>query len=141
MTTLKKSIFYRWFGIGSCPAKIRHALESEGIIVFDEGISGHFITKHVDGPHKRYRNRTEGFLGFLAITKTRLLCHTFGKRQINISTADPKLAELHVEHVDPDVLTISFESSQFRDGWNGEIAFRFHTGKAKEFVKALAEYQ
>jgi hypothetical protein len=48
-------------------------------------MGGWFVTKHVDAPDKRYRHRSEGFSGFLAVSKARAVCYTFGKRQINIS--------------------------------------------------------
>jgi hypothetical protein len=136
---MKKSLLYRLFRIGAVPAKTRAALEREGVRVQDEGITGWFVTKDVDGPGKRYRNRTEGFIGFFAITKARVLCYTFGKRQINIAVDDPKLANLCVESPGADELRVSFESSHFREGWRGVIEFRFKTEKAKSFLEALLE--
>lgn len=52
---MKKTILYRLFGLGSVPRKLRPVLEQEGMVVFDEGVRGSFVTKHVNGPGKRYR--------------------------------------------------------------------------------------
>lgn len=132
-----KTILYRLFGVGSVPKQLRPVLEQEGIVVCDEGIGGRFVAKHVDGPGKRYRNRTEGFSGYLVITKERVVCYTYGKRQINISIDDPKIANLYANTPDEKSLWLSFESSNFREGWDGVIEFRFNTDKALLFRDAL----
>ncbi len=132
-----KTILYRLFGFGSVPKQLRPVLEQEGMVVCDEGIGGRLVTKHVDGPGKRYRNRTEGFSGCLVITKERVVCYTYGKRQINISIEDPKIANLYVDTPDKNSLWLSFESSSFREGWDGVIEFRFNTDKALLFRDAL----
>ena len=134
---MKKTILYRLFGVGSVPKKLRPVLEREGVIALDEGIGGWFVTKHVNGPGKRYRHRTEGFSGCLAVTKARVVCYTYGKRQINISVEDPKIANLYVDTPTEQKLSLSFESSNFREGWQGVIVFRFATDKAPLFREAL----
>jgi hypothetical protein len=50
---MKKTLPYRLFGLGRIPRQLRPMLESEGIVVADEGIGGWFITKHVNGPGRR----------------------------------------------------------------------------------------
>ncbi|MEE4637436.1 MAG: hypothetical protein V2J42_01680 [Wenzhouxiangella sp.] len=134
---MKKTTLYRLFGVGSVPKKLLPVLETEGVVVLDEGIGGWFITKHVDGPGKRYRNRSEGFSGCISVTKARVICYTYGKRQINISVEDPKMAKLYVDVPNDQTLYLSFESSDFRDGWRGVIEFRFNTDKAIQFRDAL----
>ncbi|WP_100637766.1 hypothetical protein [Marinobacter salexigens] len=134
---MKKTILYRLFGVGSVPKKLRPVLEREGIVALDEGIGGWFVTKHVNGPGKRYRHRTEGFSGCLVVTKARVLCYTNRKRQINISVEDPKIAKLYVDTPTEQMLCLSFESSDFREEWQGVIVFRFATDKALSFREAL----
>jgi hypothetical protein len=134
---VKKTLLHRLFGIGSIPRKLRPVLEKEGIVVSDEGIGGWFVTKHVNGPGKRYRHRSEGFTGCFAITKERVVCYTYWKRQINISIKDPKIPDLYVDVPKEQRLSVSFESSAFREGWEGVIEFRFDTEKAHLFRNAL----
>lgn len=50
---------------------------------------------------------------------------------------DPRLSELYVNATDRQKLSISFESSVFRDGWDGVIEYRFKTDKAIQFQDAL----
>lgn len=134
---MKKTLLYRLFGLGSIPKKLRRVLEQEGIVVLDEGIGGRFVTKHVNGPGKRYRHRLEAFSGCLAVTKARVVCYTYAKRQINISVEDPGMANLYVETPGEQKLCLSFESSNFQEGWQGVIEFRFNTDKAYQFRDAL----
>ncbi|MBK1732308.1 hypothetical protein [Thiococcus pfennigii] len=136
---MKKTLLYRLLGLGSVPKKLLPLLEQEGIVVYDEGMSGWFIAKHVNGPGKRYRHRSEGFSGCLVVTKERLICYTYGKRQINISFEDPKIANLYVDIPKEEKLCLSFESSDFQEAWNGLIEFRFNTTKAHQFREALIE--
>jgi len=131
---MKKSFFYRLFKLGAIPGKLKPVLEHEGIAVSDEGMAGWFITKDVRGPRKRYRYRSEGFSGWLAVTNSRILCYTYWKRQINISVNDPKIANIFICTPSDEMLSISFESSVFRDGWEGIIEFKFKTEKAKLFI-------
>jgi hypothetical protein len=134
---MKKTILYRLFGFGSVPKKLLPVLEQEGVVVLDEGMGGWFVTKHVNGPGKRYRHRSEGFSGWLAVTKERVVCYAYGKRQINISVEDPKIVNLYVDTPKEKKLCLSFESSDFREGVKGVIEFRFNTDKAPLFRDAL----
>jgi hypothetical protein len=134
---MKKTLLYKLFGLGRIPRQLRPLLESEGIVVADEGIGGWFITKHVNGPGRRYRNRAEGFSGCLVVTKKRILCYTYWKRQINISVDDPKVSVLQVTLLKAETLSIAFESSVFREEWSGVIEFRFNTERAQLFHDTL----
>jgi hypothetical protein len=134
---MKKSLLYRLFRLGAMPMRVRTELENEGIVVADEGMPGRFITRHVNAPGKRYRFRSEGFSGWLAVTNRRVICSTFSKRQINIAVDDPKIGEIHVDVPKQDTLSLSFESSAFREGWQGAIELRFRTDLATEFDAAL----
>jgi hypothetical protein len=134
---MKKTILYRLFGLGGIPAKLRPILEEEGVIVSDEGVGGWFVTHSVKGPGKRYIHRLEGFSGCLVVTKKRVICFTYWKRQINIPVDDPRLSELYVNTINEQTLSISFESSVFREGWEGVVELRFHTDNAIRFREAL----
>lgn len=134
---MNKTILYRLFKIGGIPKRIGPILAAEGIEICDEGIGGWFVTKNVKGPGKRYINRREGFSGCLVVTGKRVVSFTYGKRQINISVEDPKISEIFVGIPKAETLSISFESSRFRDRWTGVIEFLFKTEKSHQFHDAL----
>jgi hypothetical protein len=73
----------------------------------------------------------------LVVTKKRILCYTYWKRQINISLDDPKVSELRVTLPKAETLSIAFESSVFREEWRGVIEFRFNTDRAQLFRDTL----
>jgi len=134
---MKKPILYRLFRLGSVPRRLLSVLDQEGIVVIDEGICGSFIAINVNGPGKRYRGRSEMFYGFLVIKRRRVVCYTFRKRQINIYVNDDKIMNLYVDTPNEQELRLSFESSDFREGWRGVIEFRFDTEKAFLFREVL----
>ncbi len=134
---MKKNFSYRLFKFGAVPRKLLPILEQENIVVSDEGMSGKFITKNVKESGRRYLHRFERFSGCLVITKKRLLCYTFSKRQINISIYDPKILKIFYSVPEDNTLSISFESSVFHNGWSGVIEFQFKTDKTNQFVDEL----
>lgn len=123
--------------LGTIPRRIRPVLEQEGIVVMDEAMTGCMVMHHVKGPGKRYRNRKEGFVGWLVITKERVICYSYWKRQINISVHNPDIPLLYADRQDDKKLAIAFESGRFREGWEGVIEFRLKTDKAADFYNAL----
>jgi hypothetical protein len=137
---MSKSLLFRFLGVGAIPKKLRPVLDAEQIVVADEGIGGWLICKDVKGPKKRFINRAEGFWGCLVVTKKRIVCFTYRKRQINIAIDDPKISKIFVDIPKEELLSISFESSAFRDGWGGIMEFRFKTTKALEFRDVLMSF-
>jgi len=132
-----KSLLFRILGVGAIPKRLRPVLYAEQIVVADEGMRGRLLSKNVKGPGKRYHHRSEGFTGCLVITKKRVACFTYWKRQINIAVDDPKIRKIFVDRPEKDILSISFESSTFRSGWDGIMEFQFYTNKAREFSDVL----
>lgn len=136
---MRKSLLYRLFGLGRIPKKLRPLLDSEGVVIAEEGMGGSFIARDFKAPGKRYRRRREGFSGSLVVTKKRIICTTFARRQINISVDDPKLSSLHVERPARHTLSLSFEASDFHPDRRGVLEFRFKTERANEFFDILRE--
>lgn len=134
---MRKSLFYRWFGIGAIPKRYQTVLQAEGILVADEGLRGWCVSRNVKGPGKRYFRRAEGFSGWLVVTRKRVVGYSWWKRQINIGVDDPKLSALTVSIPKPGWLSISFETSVFRENWQGVMEFQFATDKADEFCRRL----
>jgi hypothetical protein len=92
------------------------SLEKEGIVVSDEGMKGWFITKKVNGPAKRYRNRVERFSGCLVITRKQMVCYSYWKRQISIPVDHPKIFKNHYSVFKENILSVAFETSVVMDG-------------------------
>lgn len=135
---MKKKWLYRLFRIGGIPAKLRPVLESEGLVVRDEGIGGRMVMEDFKAPGKRFNHRRTGFTGFLAVTQKRVIAHAFGKRILHVPFDHSKFDALQAKLVDPEHIELSFESSDFQDTWSGRVLLRFNTPKAARFFDALA---
>jgi len=131
------TLLYRIFKIGRIPPKVRPVLEAEGIVVAVEGIGGWLINRNFKSPTRRCLYRKRSFTGCLVLTEKRLLCYTYARRQINIALDDPRFLQLKIELLQPNVLSVAFEASVFRDDCRGGVEFRFHTPQAKSIFKQL----
>lgn len=119
------------------PKRLRPTLESEGLLLCDEGIGGWLIMKDLKAPGKRFKHRMEGFTGFLAITRKRLIAYAYWKRIVNIDFEDNKIAALDVAMPTLQRLELSFDANVFQPKWEGRITLRFHTPKASDFYSVL----
>ncbi len=136
---MNKSLLFRLFRAGAVPKELRPVLAGEGIIIEDEGMAGLLVSRNVKGPGKRYLYRVTGFSGSLVVTRKRIICYTYRKRQINISVTDGRLSRLFVFLPQKNTLTISFDSADFQEGWHGVVELRFKTEKAESFMKSLTD--
>lgn len=134
---MKKTILYRLFKIGGIPKKLRPVLESEGMLISDEGIGGWLIMKDFRAPGKRFKYRMEGFSGFLAVTRKRIIAYSYWKAILNLPYDASAPAEIQSRLVNPSQIELSFESSIYHEDWSGMITLRFNTPKAKEFHEIL----
>ncbi len=93
--------------------------------------------KDVKAPGKRFKHRKEGFPGFLAITKKRIIAYAYWKPIINVPVVDARAASISAEVISPDQIELSLDSSVFHKDWSGNITIRFNTSKAQDFYNAL----
>lgn len=136
---MSKSFLHTLFGFGRLPADVRASMEREGLLELDEGVPGWYRTPHLDAPGKRFRHRAERFAGAIAVSRTRVVLYTFGKRQINVPVDDPQIGQLHVSLPDVDTLSVWFESGVFQPGSSGIIEFRLTTARASPLFHALLQ--
>ena len=138
---MKKTLLYRLFKIGKMPGKLKKVLETENLILFDEGIGGWLIMKNIRAPGKRFKHRIVGFTGFLAVTEKRIIAYSYWKHILNVPVDHPNFRTLRCELANPCRIEITYESSHFNEKWTGEIKLRFNTEKASEFDSAIMRLQ
>ncbi|MGM0564319.1 MAG: hypothetical protein ACQES2_08310 [Pseudomonadota bacterium] len=136
---MKKSFLYRWFGLGRLPRRLSPLVQTEGLLLLDEGITGWWSTRRINGPLRRYRYRKEGLIGSLVVTRRRFMAYSFSKRQINIGLDDERMSGLAVSAPSPKKLLIEFDASDFHPNWQGQIQWQFNTAKARQFLSILLE--
>ncbi len=135
---MKKTLLYRYFKIGGIPKKLRPVLESEGIVVSDEGIGGWVFLRDFRAPGKRFLHRITGFSGFLVITHRRIIAYAYWKPVINVPVDDPRVSAIKSALLDPEHLELSLESSIFHADWQGRIVLKLNTSKARSFHSAIS---
>jgi hypothetical protein len=136
---MSKTLLYRLFGVGRMPAQWRTAIESEGVVLFDEGIGGSITYRDFSAPGRRSSWRKVAFSGSIALTRTRLLALQYANPAIDVPLDDPRLKQMQfsVEDEDEDRLLVAFNANLFHNDWSGTIEYRFRTEHAAAFINGL----
>ena len=137
---MDQTLLYRWFGLGKIPRKVRVTVESEGIILLEEGVNGSVTFRNFHAPGKHYQLRRNWFIGSLVITNNHFLAFTFFRPIIGVPLDDQKIRALDISLENNDVLLIIFDVSVFHEGWQGIIECRYTTTKAPLFLDKLQDY-
>lgn len=134
---MAKTLLYRLFGVGKIPAQWRGTIESEGIVLMDEGIGGTVTYRDFRSPGRRASWKKSAFSGAIALTRTRLLALQFSSPMINVPLDDDRLRQMQFSVEGADRILIAFNANLFHDDWSGTIEYRFRTSQAPAFVKKL----
>ena len=137
---MSKTLLYRLFGLGRVPTAALPALEREGIVLKDEGVSGSITFKRFKAPGRRYSHKWSWFSGALVLTRARFVAFTlypYFNPIIDIALDDDRLAGLDCSAPDGGTLRFAFDPGVFREGWSGSIECRYATDLARGFLAAL----
>jgi hypothetical protein len=88
---MAKTLLYHLFGVGKIPAEWRATIESEGIVLMDEGIGGMVTYRDFRSPGRRAIWKKSAFSGAMALTENRLLALQFSNPVINVPLGDDRL--------------------------------------------------
>ena len=136
---MAKTFLYRLFGVGRIPRQWRTMLESEGLVLADEGIAGSVTYRDFRAPGKRFTWRKVAFSGSIALTKTRLLALHYANPAINIPLDDKRFEQLRISVEGEQTLLVAFDPSLFHDDWSGTMEYRFRTSQAQTLFETLRE--
>src|SRR5256885_15728856 len=120
------------------PQQWRTAIDSEGIVLMDEGIGGSITYRDFSAPGRRSSWRKAAFSGSIALTKTRLLALQYANPAINVPLDDPRLKQMQFSVEGEDKLLVAFNANLFHNDWSGTIEYRFRTEQAPAFLKSLS---
>jgi hypothetical protein len=131
----KKSLLAIAFGVGRIPKSLASELQSEGIVVSDDGVpmSLHFVKYR--SPRNGFTGR-KGLAGYVALTSQRLIAKGYWE------TTELPLSRLNRNNIsygirDENIFWISIEASDFYDDRSGRIEHRFTTQHAQQFKQEL----
>lgn len=134
---MKKTLLYRLFGFGKIPAQYRAALESEGVLLSDEGIKGTVTYRNFRAPGRYSKWKRQWYSASIILTKTRLLAFRHSSQIIDVPLADERFRRLQFSLEDESNLLIAFDASLFHNDWSGTIEYRFKTPHARAFLDKL----
>ena len=136
---MAKTFLYRLFGVGKMPGQLRATLESEGILLLDEGIKGSVTYLDFRAPGKRFGWRRQWFSASIAITKVRLVALQYSSPAINVPFSDERIRRLRFSLEGDDTLLVAFDPSLFHNDWSGTMEYRFPTPHARALLETLRE--
>jgi len=134
---MAKTLLYRLFGVGRMPQQWRSTIESEGVVLFDEGIGGSITYRDFSAPWRRSSWRKVAFSGSIALTKTRLVALQYANPAINVPLDEPRLKQMQFSVEGEDKLLVAFNANLFHNDWSGTIEYRFRTEQAPAFLNGL----
>lgn len=114
-------------------------LESEGIIFFEEDVSGSMTFRNFHRPGAFTGWQKIGISTLLALTEKRLLALKGSNPIIDVPLTDERLRKMNFSLENETTLLVAFDANLFQPEWSGEIEYRFKTAKAKEFLQKLNE--
>jgi hypothetical protein len=135
--TIRKSLLYTIFRLGRVPKRALPALESEGIVLLDEGLRGSVTLRNFCAPGRFHTYKKSIFAGSLVLTEQRFAGFAFSKPVINVALHDDRLRALEISVPRDGVLEIRFDPAVFDIQSSGLVEFRFPTGSALLFLERL----
>lgn len=134
---MKKTLLYRLFGIGKIPAQYRPALQTEGIVLSDEGIKGSVTYRNFRSPMRRANWKRQWYTASITLTQTRLLAFAYSNQIIDVPLIDERFRRLQFSLENETTLLITFDASLFHNDWSGTLEYRFKTPHAQAFLDKL----
>jgi hypothetical protein len=134
---MKKTLLYRLFGFGKIPVQYRAALETEGVLLSDEGIKGTVTYRNFRAPGRYSNWKRQWYTASVTLTKTRLVAFRHSSQIIDITLTDERFRRLLFSLEAETTLLVAFEASLFHHDWSGTIEYRFKTPHAQAFLDKL----
>ena len=136
MTFLAKLLL----GNGSIRPKLRAALESEGLVLIEEGLPGSVRYHRFKAPGKRFHGKVTAERLGLAVSEERFVvyCRSGRGKLVDTPYSDPRLDMLDVELQDEDrvVIRIDYDKGDVAK-ISGQIAIHATTPSAPKIVEEL----
>jgi hypothetical protein len=133
----RKSLLYMLFRLGRVPKRALPALESEGIVLLDEGLRGSVTLRNYRAPGRFHSYKSSVFAGSLVLTEQRFAGFAFSKPVINVALHDDRLRALEMSVPRDGVFHIGFDPAVFDLQRSGSVECRFHTGNALRYLEHL----
>ena len=136
---LKKTLLYKFFGLGKIPAGYHAAFSAEGVVLADEGIKGTVTYRNFRSPQRISNWKRQWFTAALVMTNRRLAAFQYSAPVIDVPLADARFRALDFACEPGGAMLVAFDAALFHDDWSGRLEYRFFTPFAREFLTRLDE--
>jgi hypothetical protein len=136
---------FRWLGrlllgSGALSPEVRAELESEGLVLIEEGLPGSVRYTHFKAPGRRFHGKVTPECMALGISRKRfaVYCKSGRAKLAESLFTNPKLSGIGVSHDGDDraVITIDYDKLDV-EGVSGQIALHLRTSNARRIVDEL----
>jgi len=127
-------------GNGTLKPELRARLESEGLVVLEEGLPGSVRYRKFKAPGRRSHGKVTPERIGLAISEQRLAiyCRSGRAKLIDTAFSEPRLSALEVSLLNGDTVSIRIDYGRVDvPNVSGEIEIRVKTPKAANVVEQL----
>ncbi len=132
-----KTLLYRLFGLGGIPREVEEQIQSEGVVLRDEGIRGSVTFRRFRAPGRYHGWRRTWFSGSIVLTRRHFLAFQYSRPIIGVPWDAEKLEQLDVRLENETTLCVAFEASVFQEDASGEVEVRLSTPLAPEALRHI----
>jgi len=94
---VRKSILYTLFKLGRLPREAARQLQSEGVVLLEEGLRASVILRKFRAPGRYHSYKASLFAGSLVITEQRFAAFALSRPLVNVPLHDDRLSALDLE--------------------------------------------
>ena len=134
---MSKTLPYRLFKLGVIPKDAKEQIQREGVVLQDEGIGGSITLKRFRAPGRYHGWRRNWFSGSIVLTRQHFLAFAYSKPVIGLPLNARQFKELQVSLENEETLCVQFDASTFQENASGEVAVRFSTPFAQDFLHRI----
>jgi hypothetical protein len=128
-------------GNGTLKPELRAALESEGVVLIEEGLVGSIRYSNFRAPGKRFKGKITGECFGLGISEQRLAiyCRSGRAKLIDQPFSEPRLSAIEVSVEDEDRVSLSIDFDRaVVPKVSGQMTIRARTPNATRVVEELS---
>lgn len=138
LASMSKALLFRLFGLGSLPEELKNELQTEGLLLWDEGLPMSLHYRRYKAPHMGATGRKGSRGGYVAVCQKRLVMKGHWEfSSVNLSEVSGDNLEYGI-HKNGRFFA-AFDASSFYSDRSGRIEHRFHTPIARVLVAQLDE--
>lgn len=117
----------------------RTRLQPEGIVLFEEDVSGSMTFRNFHSPGRYANWRKVAITSLVILTGKRLLAMKGSSPIIDVPLTDERLKQMNFSLENETTLLVAFDANLFQPEWSGAIEYRFKTAHASGFLQKLNE--